>query len=395
MNEGKYVFAQIADFIPRYQFDKLVKKYHGDYRAHELTCYNQFLHLLFGQLTPCTSLRDICMCLDAHQDCLYHLGFRNTVEQSTLSRANERRDYRIYEELGYYLIKMVRPYYRKTSIPDIEADNALFALDSTTISISIKLATWAYGKYSKGAVKMHTLLDLRGSIPTQVHITDGCWHDSRMLDLLDIDVNAIYTADKAYVDFTSMYRIHRAGAYFIMRPKDNMQYEVVSQYSEGERGTNVCGDYVIRLRGYRSKQAYPDDLRLITVVDNDTQETIQFITNNFDLSALDIANIYRHRWDIELFFKWIKQNIVIKNLWGYSENAVKTHLWVAICAYLIVALIKARYKSLYSITEVATLLSVSALERTDLEQLITKPNDRLCKLLQNQNVKDQQLSLIF
>ena len=395
MNEGKYVFAQIARYIPRFQFDRIVKKYRGNYRAHELTCYNQFLHLLFGQITPCNSLRDICLCLEAHQDILYHFGFRKTVDPSSLSRANEHRDYRIYEEFGYYLIGIVRPYYRKTTLPDVDIDNALFALDSTTISTSIKLATWALGKYGKGAVKMHTLIDLRGSIPTQIHITDGRWHDSNMLDLLHIDGNAIYTADKAYVDFAAMWTINQAGAYFVMRPKDNMRYELVEELSTGERGSTICGDFVIHLTGYHSRRDYPADIRLVRALDPESNEVIDFITNNFEISALDIANIYRHRWDIEVFFKWIKQNIVVKTLWGYSENAVKTHLWSAICTYLLVALIKAQTGSKYTITEVATLLSVSAFEKVDLEQLLTHPSDRLVSLLSNQNVKDQQLSLIF
>ena len=395
MNEGKYVFAQIASYIPRFQFDKIVTKYRGNYHTRELTCYNQFLHLLFGQITPCNSLRDICLCLEAHKSILYHLGFGKTVDSTSLSRANERRDYRIYEEFGYYLIKLVRPYYHNTKLLDIDIENAIFALDSTTISTSIKLATWALGKYGKGAVKMHTLIDLRGSIPTQIHITDGRWHDSNMLDLLELDVNAIYTADKAYVDFPAMWTINLAGAYFVLRPKDNMRYVLVEQLSDGSRGTTICGDYIIRLTGYYVKHAYPADIRLVRALDPESGEVIDFITNNFEISALDVANIYRHRWDIEVFFKWIKQNIVVKTLWGYSENAVKTHLWSAICAYLLMALIKARTGSKYTITEVATLLSVSVFEKMDLEQLLTHPSDRLVSLLSNQNVKDQQLSLNF
>ena len=395
MNEGKYVFAQIASYIPRFQFDRIVDKYRGNYRAHELTCYNQFLHLLFGQIAPCYSLREICLCLEAHKNILYHMGFGKTIDSTSLSRANERRDYRIYEEFGYYLIKLVKPYYRNTKLPDVDVDNALFALDSTTISTSIKLATWALGKYGKGAVKMHTLIDLRGGIPTQIHITDGRWHDSNMLDLLPIDVNAIYTADKAYVDFRAMWTIHLAGAYFVMRPKDNMRYTIVETLSEGTRGSTICGDYAIRVTTYKAKHDYPADMRLVRAIDSESGEIIDFITNNFEINALDIANIYRHRWDIEVFFKWIKQNIVVKTLWGYSENAVKTHLWSAICAYLLLALIKAKTQSKYTITEVAMLLSVSVFEKTDLTELLTHPNDRLVSLLSNQNVKDQQLSINF
>ena len=242
---------------------------------------------------------------------------------------------------------------------------------------------------------MHALLDLRGSIPTQIHITDGLWHDSNMLDLLHIDVNAIYTADKAYVDFPAMWIINQAGAYFVMRPKDNMRYVIVESLSDGTRGSTICGDYIIRLTTYKAKHDYPANLRLVRALDPEKNEIIDFITNNFEISALDIAKIYRHRWDIEVFFKWIKQNIVIKTLWGYSENAVKTHLWAAICAYLLIALIKAKLQSKYTITEIAMLLSVSVFEKADLAELLTHPNDRLVSLLSNQNVKDQQLSINF
>ena len=387
MNEGRFVFTQVVDFVPRYQFDKLVKKYNGDYRAHELTCYNQFLHLLFGQLTACTSIRDICLCLKAHTSSLYGLGFRNTVDHTALTRANERRNYLIYEELGYFLIRLVRPLYTNSKLPDIDADNIIFAIDSTSISISIKLCIWALGKYEAGAVKMHTVLQLGGSIPTQIHVTDGLWHDSNFLDLLETEVNAIYVADKAYVDLEAMWRIHRAGSYFIMRPKDNMKFDFIREFSSGDKESAIVCDYVIKMARETSQLLYPEELRMVKVIDSQTNEIVTFFTNNFEISAEDIATIYRHRWDIESFFKWIKQNIVIKHLWGYSENAVKTHLWVAICAYLVLALIKAEYKSDYSITEIATLVSVSALSKTPLRDLLTNPNQMTFK--SKQNIKDQ------
>lgn len=387
MNEGRFIFTQVVDYIPRYQLDKLIKKYRGDYRVHELTCYNQFLHLLFGQLTACTSLRDICLCLKAHTKNLYGLGFRKTVDHTTLSRANERRDYRIYEELGMYLISFVRPLYRDYKLSDISVDNALFAIDSTSISVSIKLCMWALGKYEAGAIKMHTVLSLSGSIPTQIHITDGLWHDSNMLDLLQIEVNAIYVADKAYVDLEAMCRIHRAGAYFIMRPKDNMKFDFIQEHSTGEKFSTVLCDYVIELSLDKSRKLYPDTLRMIKAVDIETSEIITFFTNNFEISAEDVAAIYRHRWDIEVFFKWIKQNIVIKHLWGYSPNAIKTHLWVAICAYLIIAYIKVDYKSKYTITEIATLINVSALTRMPLTELLMNSDESSPQ--SNQNIKEQ------
>ena len=389
MNVGCYIFSQVVDYIPRYQFDKLVAKYRGNWHTKDLTCYNQLLHLLFGQITGCGSLRDICLCLEAHKSILYHLGFRNTVKQSSLSRANENRDYRIYEEFGTYLISIVRPLYSKTAVPEITVDNVLYALDSTTISISIKLATWALGKYSKGAVKMHTLLDLRGSIPANIHITHGRWHDSNELDVLEPEPYAFYMIDKAYVDFDALFRFHLAGAYWVSRPKDNMRYEIIGHrtLTEADRKASVTGDFIIRLTT-KSVYIYPEPIRAVCVYDEEAGEEIVFITNNFDISASEVACLYRHRWDIEVFFKWVKQNIVVKTLWGYSENAVRTHLWVAVIAYLILARIKADYKSPYSVTEVATLVRISALEKISLGELIAKPRDSVNL---NQSVKELTL----
>lgn len=388
MNLGKYIFAQVIEFIPRYQFDKLVKKYKGDWHAKDLNCYNQLLHLLFGQITGCDSVRDICLCLEAHNSSIYHLGIRKSVNQSNLCRANEKRDYHIYEELGMYLINIVRPMYSNTKVSEITIENVLYALDSTTISTSIVLAAWALGKYSKGAVKMHTLLDLRGSIPANIHITDGKWHDSNELDNIEPEGLAFYIMDKAYVDFLALYRFHTAGAYWISRPKDNMRYEVIEHRHNFDSNTGINGDFTIKLTTSKSKKLYPEPIRMVSYHDSETGNNVEFITNNFEINALEVANLYRHRWDIEVFFKWIKQNIVVKTLWGYSENAVKTHLWVAIIAYLIIARIKADYHSPYSITEVATLIRVSALERVDLRDLITKPKD---SIIQKQNVKEQSL----
>lgn len=376
MNIGRYIFAQIVDFLPRYQFDKAVAKYHGDWHAKDLTCYSQLLHLLFGQLTGCDSLRDICLCLKAHENCLYHLGFRKTVEHSSLSRANEERDYRIYEEFGMYLIGVVRPLYADTTVSEITIDNVLYALDSTTISTSIKLAAWALGKYSKGAVRMHTLLALRGSIPANIHITDGRWHDSNKLDLLTPEASAFYMMDRAYVDFDALFRFHLAGSYWISRPKSNMKYEIIGHrnFTEDDKKAGITGDFTIRLTKANTMSLYPEPIRAVCYYDEDTEDEIVFITNNFEICALEVANLYRHRWDIEVFYKWVKQNVVVKTMWGYSENAVRIHLWVAIIAYLLIAKIKKDYNSPYSITEVATLIRVSALERTPLRELITQPN---------------------
>lgn len=278
--------------------------------------------------------------------------------------------------------------YSNTKVAEITIDYVLYALDSTTISTSIVLAAWALGKYSKGAVKMHTQLDLRGSIPANIHITDGKRHDSNKLDEIVPEPFAFYMMDKAYVDFIALFRFHKAGAYWISRPKDNMRYEVVNHRLDFDPSTGICGDFITKLTIHKSKKLYPKPIRMVTYHDSVTGNDVEFIINNFEISALEVANLYRHRWDIEVFFKWIKQNIVVKNLWGYSENAVRTHLWVAIIAYLIIAKIKADYKSPYSITEVATLIRISALEREDLRGLITKPKD---SIIQKQDFKELTL----
>jgi hypothetical protein len=388
MNQGKYVFAQVVEFIPLYQFDKLVKQYKGDWHVKNLNSYNHLLHLLFGQITGCESLRDICLCLEAHSKILYHLGIGKTVSHTSLSRANENRDYRIFEGLGFYLIGLVRPKYSKVKLSDITIDNVIYALDSTTISTSIKLAAWAFGKYSRGAVKMHTLLDLRGSIPASIHITDGKCHDSNELDSITPEPCAFYVMDKAYVDFKALYRFHQANAFWVSRPKDNIRFKTLEQMEIPQSTPNIIEDSCIQLIGPKSSIIYPECMRLIRVYDADNDVIIDFISNNFEVSALEISNLYRHRWDIEVFFKWIKQNIVVKTLWGYSENAVKVHLWNAIISYLIVARIKADCKSPYSITEVATLIRISALEKVNLRSLITR---QYPSIISDQNVKELSL----
>lgn len=382
------MFSQVIEFIPRYQFDKLVRQYKGDWHVKSLNSYNHLLHLLFGQLTGCDSLRDICLCLEVHSKILYHLGFRKTVNHTSLSRANEKRDYRIFEGLGICLMEIVRPMYSKMKLSEITIDNVIYALDSTTISTSIKLAAWALGKYSKGAVKMHTLLDLRGSIPTNIHITDGKWHDSNELDVLIPEPYAFYVMDKAYVDFEALFRFHQAQSFWVSRPKENMKFKTVEQMETPDAKSGIIEDARIRVTGYKSSKLYPEDMRFVRVYDPVNDTIVDFISNNFEVSALEITNLYRHRWDIEVFFKWIKQNIVVKTLWGYSENAVKVHLWVAIISYLIVARIKTEYNSPYSITEVATLIRISALEKTELCTLLVKQD---VSTISNQNVKELSL----
>lgn len=382
MNSGKYVFAQLLEFVNRYEFEKCVKRYNGNYRVRHLNCWNQFVQLFFGQLTSRNSLRDICTCLKAHKNKLYHLGIKQRVNQSSLSRANERRDWRIFADFGEYLIKLVRPLYSNSPIPNIDIDNEIFALDSTTISLSINLFSWAKGKYSRGAVKIHTLLDLRGSIPAFILITDGRYHDSNVLDIMVPTPEAIYLMDKAYVDFAALYNIHKAEAFFVSRAKVTMAYLVVENNFNIDERTGLRGDKVIQLTGSKSKKLYPENLRVVEYYDKDKDVLLVFLTNNFEVSALEVARLYRNRWQIEVFFKWIKQNLTIKKLWGYSENAVNVHIWIAICTYLIVAYIRHSIKSTLSIYEIMQILGVSAFDKTPIKELLTE-------IEVNQNVKEQ------
>lgn len=382
MNTGKYVFTQLLHFVNKYEFEKCVKRYNGDYRVRDLNCWNLFVQLFFGQLTSRNSLRDICICLKAHKNKLYHLGVKQQVNQSTLSRANERRDWRIFADFGEYLINKVRPLYSDSPVPNVDIDNDVFALDSTTISLSIKLFTWARGKYSRGAVKIHTLLDLRGSIPAFIFISDGKYHDSNVLDILSPIPEAIYLMDKAYIDFVALYKIHRAGAFFVTRAKVSMNYSVLERNFNIDETTGLRTDEIIQLNGYQTSKHYPEKLRLVEYYDDEKEVLLVFITNNFEVSALEIARLYRNRWQIEVFFKWIKQNLIIKTLWGHSENAVNIHVWVAICTYLIVAYAKHSLKSDLSIYEIMQILGISAFDKSPLIELLTQ-------VQANQNVKEQ------
>jgi hypothetical protein len=386
MNSGKYIFSQLLDFVNRYEFEKIVKKYNGNYRVRELNCWNQFIQLFFGQLTNLNSLRDICLCLKAHNNKLYHLGIKNYVSHTTLSRANEKRDWQIFSDFGNQLIELVRPLYKNSEVPNLSIDNELFALDSTTISCSINLLTWAEGKYSRGAVKMHTLLDLRGSIPSFILVTDGKYHDSNVLDQIIPEPDAIYIMDKAYVDFKALYRINTHNSYFVTRAKSSLKYIIIEQNFNIDEKTGLRADKTIGLTVVKSKKLYPEKLRLIEYYDAERDNYLVFMTNNFEVTALEVSYIYKNRWQIETFFKWIKQNLVIKKLWGHSQNAVKTHIWIAICTYLIVAYVKKSIKSELSIYQIMQILSISAFDKTPISQLL---ND----FQNNQNVNEHQYNI--
>lgn len=381
MNSGKYIFSQVLSLVNRYEFQKCVDRYNGDYRTRELNCWNQFAQLFFGQLTARNGLRDICLCLNAHKNQLYHLGIKQSVNQSTLSRANENRDWRIYADFGSYLINLVRPLYSENHACLAGIDKDVFILDSTTISVSIILMDWAHGKYSKGAVKMHTLLNLRGNIPTFIYITDGKYHDVNALDEIQVVPGAIYVMDKAYIDFERLFRMKQSNAFFVVTAKSNFKFKAVAS-RKIDKSKGLRCDQSIRLLVPKSRKQYPEKIRRVKYYDSEKDITLVFLTNEFDMDALEIATVYKSRWQIEIFFKWIKQNLQVKTLWGHSENAVKTQLWIAISTYLIVAYLKHQIESPLSVYEITQILGVSSFSKIPVNELLNEYKA-------NQNIKEQ------
>ena len=375
------MFAQVLALVDRYEFQKCVARYKGDYRTRGLNCWSQFAHMFYGQLTGRNGPRDICLCLGAHENRLYHSGIGRSVDHSTLARANEGRDWRIYADFGSYLIGIVKPLYTENHESLSGIDRDVFALDSTTISVSYVLMAWAHGKYSRGAVKMHTLLDLRGNIPTFIYVTDGKYHDVNALDEITVVAGAFYVMDKAYIDFSRLHELEVAGAFFVVRAKDNLRFRAVES-RKVDKSTGLLCDRSIRLTVAKSRRKYPDRIRRIKYYDAEKDIRLVFLTNDFEMDAMEIATVYKSRWQIEVFFKWIKQNLRIKTLWGHSENAVKTQLWIAISTYLIVAYLKQHIKCPYSVYEMTQVLGTSTFTKTPVNELFTKKSI-------NQNFKEQ------
>jgi len=370
MNQGKYVFAQINNFVIRYEFDKCVDRYQGNYRIRDFSCWSQFLCMMFGQLTHRESIRDIAICLKAHQNKIYHIGIKQVISHSTITRANESRDWRIYADFGKYLIDLVRPLYTDDKDFSIDLDNTVYALDSTTIDLCLSVFPWAKFRKNKVAVKMHAVIDLRGNIPVFIDITDGKVHDVNTLDLIDFEPDAFYVMDKAYVDFERLYDIEICKAFFTIRGKDNLKFKRINS-TKVDKSTGLKCDQIIKLTGVKTSKRYPKKLRRIKYWDAENKLLLVFLTNNFIVDALEICMLYKMRWQIELFFKWIKQYLRIKTLWGYSPNAVKTQIWIAICTYLLIALVKKQLKSDLSLYEITQILGVSVFDKTPLNELLT------------------------
>lgn len=371
MNTGKTVFAQIMSFLPDYQFNKCVDKYKGNHRVRSFTCKEHFYVMGFAQLTYRESLRDIESCLTAFSSKLYHSGIKQPVSRSTLAEANENRDWQIYADFAQVLIREARRLYKQDNEFSLDIDNMVYALDSSTIDLCLSLFPWAKFRKAKGAVKMHTLLDLRGSIPTFVHLTDGLYHDVNVLDHIVIEPGAIYVMDKGYVDYFRFYSlIHQQRGFFVTRAKDNMAARRV--YSRKvDKTTGLKYDQSVKLTGFYIKKDYPDYLRRIKYRDEETGKIYVFLTNNFELSALLIAQLYKERWKIELFFKWIKQHLRIKSFYGNSRNAVYCQIWIAIGMYLLVAILKKRLKLEHSLYTLLQVFSLTLFEKITINELFT------------------------
>jgi hypothetical protein len=370
MYAGKLIFSQIMDFMPLQTFRCCVEKYRGNFKVRKFSCLDHFFCMAFAQITYRESLRDIEVCLRSQSNKLYHMGIRGDICRSTLADANEHRDWRIYAELAHSLIATARILYSKDAFIE-ELDETVYALDSTTIDLCLSVFPWAPFRKNKGAIKLHTLLDLNGNIPTFIHISDGKLHDVNALDLISLEPGAFYVMDRGYVDFKRLYTFTEMAAFFVTRAKTNIKFRRLYSHSV-DRDTGLICDQTILLTGTASRKSYPNKLRRVKFHDQATDKTLVFLTNNFKLPALTIAQLYRSRWQVELFFKWIKQHLRIKRFFGTSENAVKTQIWIAISVYVLVAIMKKRLhlkESLYTILQV---LSVSVFEKVQIYQLITE-----------------------
>ena len=369
MYTGKTIFSQIMNFIPRYEFNKCVDKYKGNYRARFFKCWDQFCCMCFAQLSFRESYRDIEACLTAQPNKLYHMGITGNVSISNLSRANESRDWCIFADFAQILISKARSlYYDDLDFADI--DNTIYALDSTTIDLCLSLFPWAKFRKKKGAIKLHTLLDLRGSIPSFIEITDGLIHDVNILDILIPEPGSYYIMDRGYVDFQRLFKLTEILVFFIIRAKKNLQFRRL--YSQPiDKSTGLRCDQIIKLTGNLPSQHYPDKLRRVKYYDAEHDNYLVFLTNNFTLSALTVTELYHERWKIELFFKWIKQHLKIKSFYGTSPNAVKTQVWIGIIIYVVLAIIKKELKIDLSLYKILQILSISLFEKISIYQLLT------------------------
>jgi len=386
MHVGKTLFAQVMEFLPWSTFHRIVDRYRGDHRVRTLRCTEQFRCMAFAQLTYRESLRDIEVCLSAQRDKLYHLGLRQPVSRSTLADANESRDWRIYADFAQRLIVQARKLYASDSF-GVDLNETVYALDATTIDLCLSAFPWASFRSTKAAVKLHTLLDLRGSIPTFIHISDGKLHDVNVLDLLIAEPGAFYVMDRGYVDFERLYALSRAGSFFVTRARKNINARRVYSVPTDRQSGVIC-DQKIVLNVFRSHRGYPEQLRRIRYKDPESGKTLVFLTNQFHLPALTICALYKSRWQVELFFKWIKQHLRIKRFFGTSENAVRSQIWIAVTVYVLIAIIRKRLNLAASLHTLLQILSVSIFEKVQLLEALTA-----CEASSNLNESRNQLQL--
>lgn len=368
MNQGKYVFSQIMELISYKKFQTLVNRHSGEYKVKDFSCWKQFLCMAFGQLTHRESLSDTIMCLKANAGKTYHLGIGEVVAKSTLTKANENRSYLIYQELAMSLIKEAKQLYLSDDDLEVSLKGNVFAIDATTIDLCLSTFYWATFRSTKGGIKLHTQIDLKTSIPEFILFSNASVHDVNVLDVIPFEANSFYIMDRGYVDYKRLYRIHLCGAFFVTRAKDNMNYRRL--YSrQKDKDSGVIYDQIIMQNNFYASRDYPQKMRRIKFKDAETGKVLVFLTNNFNLTANEVAQLYKHRWKIELFFKWIKQHLKIKSFWGHSENAVKTQVWIAVSVYVLVAIARKKFMLKQSLYEILQIISISIFEKMPINQL--------------------------
>ena len=387
MNSGKYIFSQIISLISTTSFQTIVNRHSGDYKVREFSCWKQFLCMAFGQLTHRESISDAVLCLKANANKMYHLGIGEVVAVSTITRANESRSFQIYEDLAMLLIKEAKQLYVFDDDFEISLKGNVFAIDATTIDLCLSAFCWATFRSTKGGIKLHTQLDLKTAIPEFILFSTASVHDVNVLDVIHFEANSFYIMDRGYVDYKRLYKIHVCGAFFVTRAKDNMNYRrLYSHPKDITRG--IIYDQSIMLNNYYASKDYPEKMRRIKFKDEQTGKVLIFLTNNFYLSATEIAQLYKHRWKIELFFKWIKQHLKIRSFWDQSENAVKTQIWIAVSVYVLVAIAKKRFMLKQSLYEILQILSISIFEKMPINQLFKQTQLQYFK-----EQKDNQLNM--
>lgn len=388
MNEGKYVFSQVVSFLDSNDFKKCVDRYNGNYKIKDFTCWHQLLCMMFGQLSNRDSLSDLILCLQTQKTKWYHLGIGNSISKSNLAHANEKRNWLIYADFAYLLIAQARKNILPNEVLSVFENNSIYAIDTTTIDLCLEIFWWAKFRKHKAAIKLHTMLDLKTEIPCYVHITDGQVHEVNVLDNIEFEVNGFYVMDRGFVDYARLYHIHKQFAYFITRAKTNMKCRRIYS-AKVDKTTGVIYDQTIKLVNSYAVKLYPEKLRRVKYFDKETNKIFIFLTNNFEITALQVALLYKHRWKIELFFKWVKQHLKIKSFWGHSENAVKVQVYVAIITFVTVAIVKQKLKTPLTQYQILQILSLTLLNKTPLNQLFQDA------VLQNQTEMNGNQLILF